>query len=128
VSALDRERMTVVRALGGEAKPIESVLCDYYGVLGADFYETVRKVPAYRGSTAPKDFTHRYISEEVPTQIVPTCAIAHVLGVAAPMMEAMVALASAVAGEPFAEIGWTVKRLGIVGLDREALLRYLDRG
>jgi opine dehydrogenase len=128
VSTLDRERMAIVAALGGEVKPIEAILGDYYGVSGADFYDTVRKVPAYRGSAAPKDFSHRYIAEEVPTQIVPACSIARVLGVPTPVMEATAALASAVTGERFGRSGWTSERLGIAKYDRIELLRHLETG
>jgi opine dehydrogenase len=128
VSALDRERLALVAALGGEVKPIEAILGDYYGVTGTDFFDVVRKVPAYKGSTAPKDFSHRYITEEVPTQIVPSCAIARTLGVETPMMEATTTFASAVAGETFAASGWTSERLGIARYDRTTLLRHLEAG
>jgi opine dehydrogenase len=125
VSALDRERMAIVAALGGEVKTIEAILGDYYGVSGTDFHDTVRRVPAYQNATAPKDFGHRYITEEIPTQMVPASCIARVLGVPTPVMDATVTLASAVAGTDFATTGWTPERLGIAGLERPGLLRHL---
>ena len=128
VTALDRERQAIVAALGGLAQPIGAILTDYYDVTGADFLDVVRKVPAYRGATSPKDFTHRYITEEVPTQLVPACGIAGVLGVQTPIMVATSVLAGVVAGEDYTQTGWTPGRLGIGGLDRAALLRYLDEG
>jgi opine dehydrogenase len=106
VTALDRERMAIVGALGGTVQPIEAILDDYYGVRGQGFFDTVQKVPAYRNSTAPKDFTHRYITEEIPTQIVPACHIAHILGLCASVMEATAVLAGAVAGADFMGDGW----------------------
>jgi opine dehydrogenase len=128
VSALDGERMALVGALGGTVQPIEAILTDYYGVTGKDFFDTVLKVPAYRGSTAPKDFTHRYISEEVPTQIVPACSIGRTLGLRTPVMEATAVLAGAVAGEDYMANGWTPRRLGIEGLDLPGLLQFLETG
>jgi opine dehydrogenase len=128
VSALDRERMCIVAALGGTAQPIEAILTDYYGVTGDGFFDTVVKVPAYKGSCAPKDFTHRYIAEEIPTQIVPACGIARVLGVHTPMMEATAVLAGVVAGEDYLATGWTSAKLGIDGLDVATLHRFLREG
>ncbi len=128
VTALDRERMAIVGALGGDVQPIEAILTAYYGVTGRDFFDVVQKVPAYQRSSAPKDFTHRYITEEVPTQLVPACSIARVLGLQTPVMEATAVLAGAVAGEDFLRTGWTPARLGIDGLDPAALLRYLQEG
>jgi opine dehydrogenase len=128
VSALDAERMALVAALGGTVQPIEAILTDYYGVFGDGFYETVQKVPAYRGSTAPKDFTHRYIVEEVPTQVVPACHIARMFGVDTPVMAATAVMAGAVVGENFMATGWTPRRLGIAGLDPKSLLDVLESG
>jgi hypothetical protein len=82
-------------------------------------------VPAYRGSAAPKDFSHRYIVEEIPTQVVPACCIARMLGVDTPVMAATAVLAGAVAGENFMKTGWTQHVLGIDGLDPASLLAVL---
>jgi opine dehydrogenase len=128
VSALDHERMAIVGALGGTVQPMAAILTDYYGVSGDGFFDTIMKVPAYRGSTAPKDFTHRYISEEIPSQIVPACGIARVLGVSAPVMEATAVLAGAVVGEDYLRTGWTPSKLGIAGFDIAGLRGFLQDG
>jgi opine dehydrogenase len=128
VDELDRERTNIIAALGGRPLPIKDVLTEYYGVSGADFYETVRKVPAYLGASAPADFTHRYIAEEVPTQVVPTASIGRTLGVKTRMLDAVTTLAGAITGEDYARSGWTTERLGIAGLDRDGLLTFLDTG
>lgn len=128
VEALDAERLAVLRALGETGVPIKDILTEFYGVTGQDFHETVLKVPGYQGIKAPPDFSHRYITEEVPTHLVPTIALAGVLGVETPLMSATVALASAVAGRDFARTGWTADRLGIAGLGRAGILRMLEGG
>jgi len=128
VEALDRERMGIVEALGGEAKPIQDILTDYYGVTGRDFLDTVLKVPAYQNASAPKDFQHRYISEEVPTQLVPAAALGRLLGVATPVMDATIGLSSAVAGVNHATGGWTLDRLGLAEATAATLLPFLESG
>ncbi|MBV8912001.1 MAG: NAD/NADP octopine/nopaline dehydrogenase family protein [Acetobacteraceae bacterium] len=128
VEALDQERMAIVAGLGGEVKPIQGILADYYGVTGRTFLEAVLAVPAYQRATAPKDFTHRYIAEEVPTQLVPSREVARLLGVATPVMDATVALASAVTGEDYARTGWTLAKLGLDATDRDALRSALQGG
>ena len=128
IERLDAERTAIIAELGGHPTPIKDVLTEYYGVTGADFHETVLKVPAYQGSTAPQDFTHRYIAEEVPTHLVPSVEIARGLGLDAPVMVATVTLAGAVTGNDFAREGWTAERLGLAGLDRDGLLSLLEDG
>lgn len=126
VEALDRERMGLVAALGGTPTPVKDVLNEYYGATGADFYETVQNVGAYRNAAAPPDFKHRYVTEEVPTHLVPSVAIGQALGVPTPVMQATAVLAGAVAGEDFSRSGWTLDRLGLAGLDRSAILGLLE--
>jgi opine dehydrogenase len=128
VEALDAERVAIIAALGGKPVPIKDVLTEYYDVTGKTFYETVRKTPPYQRSAAPRDFSHRYISEEVPTQVVPSAAIGRQLGLATPVMDATVALASAVAGENYAQTGWTSVRLGIADLDAAGIQGLLETG
>lgn len=128
VERLDAERVAIIAALGGRPAPIKDVLTEYYGVTGADFHETVLKVPAYQNASAPADFGHRYISEEIPTQMVPSASIARELGVATPVMDATTALASAVAGEDYAATGWTAAKLGLDGLDLAGILSLLETG
>jgi opine dehydrogenase len=128
VEALDRERMGVVAALGGTVKPIQAILTDYYGVTGRNFLETVVTVPAYQRSTAPKDFSHRYISEEVPTQLVPAAELGRLFGIPTPVMDAAIALAGAVADMDYARVGWTLERLGLHGLDQHGLASLLETG
>ena len=128
IEKLDAERTAIIGRLGGRAVPIKDVLTEYYGVTGVDFYETVRRTPPYLGSSAPADFSHRYIAEEVPTQVVPSASIGRQLGVATPVMDATIALASAIAGADYAAEGWTAARLGIDGLDVDAIRTLLETG
>ncbi len=128
VEALDRERTALISALGGEPMPIKDVLTAYYGATGEDFFETVTAVEAYKGSTAPATFDHRYITEEVPTHMLPSAEIGDLLGVPTPLMRATITLAGAVTGEDFARTGWTLSRLGLAGLDRARVLALLETG
>ena len=126
VAALARERMAIVGALGGAVKPIGAILEDYYGVRGKDFLQAVQAVPAYRNAAAPKDFSHRYITEEVPTQLLPAAWLGVMLGLKTPVMQATISLASACSGLDFAATGWTPERLGVAGLNPESLRHYLQ--
>lgn len=128
IEKLDAERTAIIGKLGGRPLPIKDVLTEYYGVTGVDFYETVRCTPPYLGASAPADFSHRYISEEVPTQVVPSASIGRQLGIATPVMNATIALASAITSRDYAVEGWTAASLGIDGLDADAIRTLLETG
>lgn len=128
IAALDAERVAILAALGAEPRPITTILDDFYGARGETFYDVVTDVSAYRGSTAPKDFSARYITEEVPTQVVPAALIGRALGVATPVMDATASLAGAVNGADYWTTGWTLDTLGLAGRDRAGIRDYLARG
>jgi hypothetical protein len=71
---------------------------------------------------APASFEHRYISEEIPTQMVPAASIARQIGLHADVTNATIALAWAVTGNNYAETGWSTRRGGLGGLDRDGIL------
>ena len=81
IDCLDAERMRIVEGVGAVPQSISAILGDFYGAKGSTFYEVVHNVASYKGSTAPKDFSARYITEEVPTHAVPAAVLARALGI-----------------------------------------------
>ncbi len=128
IEGLDTERLAILAALGIEASSFKDVLNEYYGAEGADFHETVNNVPGYRKQKAPADFQDRYITEEIPTQMVPAALIGNALGVATPIFNATVSYASAINGTDYWTEGWTLEKLGLAGMGRDAILDYLRTG
>lgn len=128
IERLDAERVAIVAALGTEPRSIAQILDDFYGAKGATFHEVVTNVSAYKGSTAPKNFSARYITEEVPTQVVPAALIGRALGVATPVMDATVNLAGAINGADYWATGWTLANLGLAGKSQAEIRDYLARG
>ena len=128
IESLDTERLAILAALGIEASSFKDVLNEYYGAEGADFHETVNNVPGYRKQKAPADFQDRYITEEIPTQMVPAALIGNALGVATPILNATIGYASAINGTDYWTEGWTLGKLGLAGMGRDAILDYLRTG
>jgi len=125
IHAVDEERQAIVRALGGKPLGISELLNESYGVTGSDFYEVVQNVQAYRNVKSPPDLRYRYLSEDVPTQLVPAVAIARALGVETPLLEATVAFANAMHDCNYWEIGWNLEKLGLPGLNAETISSVL---
>lgn len=78
--------------------------------------------------TGPFTIQNRYITEDIPVG----CHIYHELGkkygVATPVIDSMITLASVMTGKDFYESGLTLADLGIGHMDRESLLAYLNEG
>ncbi|WP_246672184.1 MULTISPECIES: NAD/NADP octopine/nopaline dehydrogenase family protein [unclassified Mesorhizobium] len=128
IEAVDAERQQILRALGVKVTTFADLLEESYGVTGSNFYEVVHNVPAYRRVKSPPDLGYRYLSEDIPTQLVPAVALARGLGVETPLLEAVVAFANAMHGCNYWESGWSLEKLGLSGLEAGAISTLLLTG
>lgn len=113
LEAIDRERVEVANALGIRANTAREWLYLAYDAAGKTLFDAMRANTGYNGIKAPGVINHRYITEDVPTSLVPIVSIGEMLGVATPAMRAMIYLASAMHGVDYWAEGRTVDRLGI---------------
>jgi opine dehydrogenase len=94
LEGIDEERLSVARALDVPATSALRWLEESYGVAGChSLYEGIHANPAYRGIRAPRSIDCRYVTEDVPTGLVPFASLARKVGVAVPLIEMVVDLA-----------------------------------
>ena len=117
--ALDRERIALREALGYTSHhwPLE----DLYSRVGETFYGVLSRDRMQRDSVWREkiDFRHRYVLEDVGCGLALWWSLGRKLGVATPLSEVFLALASVVNGEDYRETGRTLENLGLadVGVD-----------
>lgn len=128
IDAVDAERQAILAALGLPVTSFSDVLKRSYGVAGESFYETVHNIEAYRQVQAPPHLEYRYLSEDVPTQIVPAASLGRALGVATPMMDGIVAFAGAMHGIDYWQAGWNLQKLGLEGMGADAIRTLVETG
>jgi opine dehydrogenase len=116
LEAIDRERVEVASALGIRANTAREWLYLAYDAAGKTLFDAMRANTGYNGIKAPGTVNQRYITEDVPTSLVPIAAIGEMLGVQTPTMRAMIHLASVMHGVDYWAEGRTVDRLGIRGM------------
>jgi opine dehydrogenase len=76
----------------------------------------MRANPGYRGIKAPGTIEHRYITEDVPTSLVPIVSIGEMLKIPTPAIRAIIHLASVMHDVDYWAEGRTVDKLGIQGM------------
>lgn len=128
IDAVDAERQQILKALGAEVTSFSDILKQSYGVPGSTFYEVVHNVPGYKQVKSPPDLLYRYLSEDIPTQLVPAVALARSLGVATPMLDATVTYTNAMHGRDYWQSGWNLEKLGLGGLDAAGITTMLSQG
>lgn len=129
IEKLDGERMALLNALGYPAlpDPANSVAQGY--ATSDDYYECYAKGPGFSKFRAPSTLDSRYIHEDIGLGLVLYCKLGEALGVETPTADAFVRMGRALSGiDYYVENGDVLQRLGIDGLDREALAAYLETG
>lgn len=121
LEAVDRERVAVANALGVRAHAAREWLYLAYDAPGKTLLDAMRANPGYLGIKAPGTVDTRYISEDVPTSLVPIASLGEMLNVPTPATRAIILLASLMHKVDYWAEGRTVERLGIQGMSVKEL-------
>jgi len=99
-----------------------------YGATGQNLWEAVLDNAGYAGIRAPASMETRYLSEDVPAGLVPMASLGRHLGILTPTMDAIITLASTVHAVDYWADGRTVERLGLAGLEPDAIRALVEKG
>lgn len=117
LEAIDEERLAVAQAFGVETESAKDWLVrSYEGVRGETLYERIQSTEAYHGLKAPKTLNVRYITEDVPTGLVPIASLGVLAGVPTPACRAIVDVCCALFDRDFWQEGRSVENLGLAGM------------
>ncbi len=86
------------------------------------------KIHSGRGATAPKNLRERYIAEDVPYLLVPMVALGNLVGIATPISEAIITLASALNETDYRSAGRNLEQMGLAGMSADQILNYVNCG
>ncbi len=118
---VDLERIRVAESLGIRAMSAKEWLYLAYGAQGNDLRESMRANPGYRGIMAPNRLSIRYISEDVPSSLVPMASIGNKFGIPTPTINSIIEIASTINNTDYWSIGRTVEKLQIAEMSLREL-------
>jgi opine dehydrogenase len=128
--ALDDERRAVASAFGHELPSITAEM-QAIGTIEASVTDLDDLVPAIasgeanRRIKAPGSLDHRYYREDFGHGLLPFTVLAAIAGVKVPIASSLLCIGQALLGPDLAAHGRTAERMGIVGLDRNGLLKLV---
>ena len=108
---MDEERRAVGKALGLNLLSTLEDMKKLYSLEGDSLREVILNNPVYcgHGPDSPSSMEHRYLTEDVPYLLVPAFETGRKLGIAMPVTESVIRLASAIAGEDYLSTGRTLE-------------------
>ncbi len=133
IDLVDKERMRIAEALRIDTSPFVEILYEA-GYTAKEACEVgtahtaFQKSPEHRWSKGPKSLDHRYMHEDVGYGLVGMANLARFAGVKTPLMDALIALASALNGIDYMLQGLTLEKMGLEGKKREELKEFLFEG
>ena len=131
--AINAERVAVAAALGASVPTLSDWFDRVYGVREATLDETCRRLTyssdgPYQATGTPKSLDHKFITEDVPTGLIPMSALGAAAGVSTPAIDALVEVVRSMTGKDFAEEARTLERLGLSGMDGPQICRVVEQG
>jgi len=132
-AAISAERVAVAAALGADVPTLADWFERVYGVRTASLDETCRRLThdsdgPYQATGTPSSLDHKFVTEDVPTGLIPMRALGDAAGVPTPAIDALVEIARAMTGNDFAAEARTIERLGLSGLDAAGIVRVAEDG
>jgi opine dehydrogenase len=128
IQEVDRERIALVKAAGAEVFSAQQWLQESYKIEEGSLYNMLLSNSAYQGIVGPTIIQTRYITEDIPTGLVPMEAFAQFYGVLTPTISALVSLANSLIGEDFRISGRNLSRLGLAEVTPSKMKSYVHEG
>ena len=131
--AINAERVAVAAALGAPVPTLADWFDRVYGVREATLVETCQRLTydrdgPYQATGTPKSLDHKFITEDVPTGLIPMSAIGAAAGVKTSAIDALVEMVRSMTGKDFAGEGRTLDRLGLRGMGAQQIQRTAEEG
>jgi opine dehydrogenase len=131
--AINGERVAVAAAVGASVPTLADWFDRVYGVRGVTLVETCQRLTynpdgPYQATGTPKSLDHKFITEDVPTGLIPMSALGVAAGVNTPAIDALVEVVRSMTGKDFAEEARTLERLGLSGMDAPQIRTVVDEG
>jgi opine dehydrogenase len=131
--AINRERVAAAAAFGAAVPTLEDWFDRVYGVHEAGLVETCRRLTdnpdgPYQATGTPSSLDHKFITEDVPTGLIPMSALGAAAGVPTPTIDALVTMVHSMTGNDFAAEARTLARLGLAGMSVTQIRRVMSEG
>jgi opine dehydrogenase len=132
LEAADAERLALASAYGVDVPSVLGWLRQTYGfeepTLRAMFHRLTHDPSGpYQWTPTPPSMEHKYILEDVPCGLVPMTMLGRAAGLRTPVIDGLVAIASALCRRDFIAEGRTLERLGLAGQSVPDILRIAER-
>ena len=132
-TAIDAERMAIAAALDVNVPSLADWIELAYNVRETDFVKTFQRLSAepdgpYVVNKAAGTLNHKYVTEDVPTGLIPIQELGTATGTPTPAIDTLVEMAKLMTSCTFADEARTLGRMGLAGMDTKKIRRVVRNG
>jgi opine dehydrogenase len=126
--AIDKERLTVAKALGMTSFTFQELMLRMYKAKGDSAYESISNVTGYSTSTRWQSGQEGILSLDIPRCYLPMSFIASALGLRTPVTDALTDLLSIAYDVDYRKQALTLDKIGLAGMKAKEILAFVRDG
>jgi opine dehydrogenase len=126
IENVDKERLEIGKAFGFKLVPaVEWISQAYSNIKGDNLCEKMKNNPAYYNILAPTHLNNRFISEDIPSGVLPMIELAASNFIPTPLLTSIFQIYQSLTNRDFKRNGRTLKNLGLEGKTVSEILEML---
>ena len=95
-----------------------------YGIKARTYHGMLQKIDSYKAIRAPSSLKVRYLTEDIPTGLVPLSSLGKFFNVPTPIIDSLITFADALLSTNYKKTGRTISNCGV---PHDLLLRSVSR-
>lgn len=113
IELIDKEKCAIMEKLGMKPVTLIEWINSVYGIQTDDYFTAFQMNESYQNIKAPQSIRVRYLTEDIPTGLVPLSSLGKKLGIPTPTIDSIIQLADIMLGTDFKETGRTIEKVGL---------------
>jgi len=109
VEKVDQERCKILKHIGVKPTTLIKWANQVYGCNATDYYEVFHQIESYKNINAPMSLGVRYLTEDIPTGLVPLSSIGRYISISTPNINSVIVIANTLLNMNFYKIGRTIE-------------------
>jgi opine dehydrogenase len=128
IEGVDKERLRIGEALGIDLPSgVDMMVESGYGPRGT-LWESLNGSAGLTPVKGPDSLANRYVTEDIPYGLVAWASLGHAVGVATPVMDALIGIGGTIMGKNCWQDGRNLKKMGLAGMDPYQIKLFLKTG
>ncbi len=113
VRRADEERCRILKAIGQKCLNFLDWAKYVYKCKKSTYLDVFHSIACYKNINSPTSIEYRYLTEDIPTGLVPLISMGRYLRIPTPVMNSLVTIANTILGINFHQLGRTVPKLNL---------------